>query len=213
MIRPLLSAGLGALSVCASALPALAAPILPGLWESTDTITSPFQQTKTSRKCITPEQIKSYLTGPVNNHYSCRYKDKKIGDGTFSMVGDCVDNSGLPAKVAVHGVYTDTSFSMTGRLRIVLRRTGHPGQRLHRRPPHQRRMPRARSGRRRPPPAPRTGTLTEPPRRRAARGALNRRHAASCCLTRSARILMSRGLGRKVTPLSPSSRSENSASA
>lgn len=120
MFRPLLPTGLGVLSLCASALPALAAPILPGLWESTDTITSPFQQTKTSRKCITPDQIESYLTGPVNNHYSCRYKDKKIGDGTFSMVGDCVDNSGIPAKVAVQGVYTDTSFSMSGRLRITI---------------------------------------------------------------------------------------------
>ncbi len=34
-----------------------------------------------------------------------------------------------------------------------------------------------------------------------------------CCLTRSARVLMSIGLGRKVTPVSPSSRSLNSASA
>jgi hypothetical protein len=120
MIRSTHLAGLGALCACAWALPAIAAPILPGLWESTDTITSPFQQTKTSRKCITADQIESYLTGPVNNHYSCRYKDKKIGDGAFSMVGDCVDHSGIPAKVAVQGVYTDTSFSMTGRLRIII---------------------------------------------------------------------------------------------
>ena len=120
MIRPLLSASFSALGLWALSIPARAAPILPGLWESTDTVTSPFQETKTSRKCITPEQIESYLTGPVNNHYSCRYKDKKIGDGTFSMVGDCVDNSGIPAKVAVRGVYTDTSFSMTGRLRIMI---------------------------------------------------------------------------------------------
>jgi hypothetical protein len=126
MLRPLLPAGVAALGVCALALPARAAPILPGLWESTDTITSPFQQTKTSRKCITPEQIESYLTGPVNNHYSCRYKDKKIGEGTFSMVGDCVDHSGIPATVAVHGVYTDTSFTMTGRLRIVIGGLGIP---------------------------------------------------------------------------------------
>lgn len=120
MIRPLLSAGLSALALCALGSPAHAAPIQPGWWESTDTITSPFAQTTTSRKCITPEQIESYLTGPVNNHYSCHYTDKKIGDGTFSMTGDCVDHGGIPAKVAVHGVYTDTSFSMSGRMRIVI---------------------------------------------------------------------------------------------
>ncbi len=121
MIRPLLlSAALSAITFAAWALPAQASPILPGWWESTDTITSPIQQTKTSRKCITPAQIESYLTGPVNNHYTCHYKDKKIEGGTFSMVGDCVDNNGIPAKIAVSGVYTETSFTMNGRIRIMI---------------------------------------------------------------------------------------------
>jgi hypothetical protein len=121
MIRPLLlSAALSAITLSAWALPAMASPILPGWWESTDTITSPIQQTKTSRKCITPAQIESYLTGPVNNHYACHYKDKKMDGGTFSMVGDCVDNNGIPAKIAVSGVYTETSFTMNGRIRIMI---------------------------------------------------------------------------------------------
>jgi hypothetical protein len=111
MFRSLLPrAALGALLIGAWALPALASPILPGWWESTDTITSPIQQTKTSRKCITA----------VNNHYACHYKDKKMGGGTFSMAGDCVDNNGIPAKISVSGVYTDTSFTMNGRLRIII---------------------------------------------------------------------------------------------
>jgi hypothetical protein len=40
--------------------------------------------------------------------------------GTFSMVGDCVDNNGIPAKIAVSGVYTETSFTMNGRIRIMI---------------------------------------------------------------------------------------------
>lgn len=121
MIRPIeLSAVLSALAYFVYAPLAIASPILPGLWESTDTVTSPIQESKTSRKCITEAQIESYLTGPVNNHYACHYKDKKIGAGTFSMVGDCVDNNGLPAKVAVSGVYTETSFTMNGRIRIMI---------------------------------------------------------------------------------------------
>lgn len=116
MLRPLLLIPL----LSALALPALAAPILPGWWESTDTITSPIQQSGTSRKCITEAQIESYLTGPVNNHYACHYTDKKISGGTFSMIGDCVDNNGIPVKVAVSGAYTDTSFTMNGRIRIVI---------------------------------------------------------------------------------------------
>jgi hypothetical protein len=121
MIRPLLlTVASSALALGAWASSAIASPILPGLWESTDTVTSPIQESKTTRKCITEAQIESYLTGPVNNHYACHYKDKKIGAGTFSMVGDCVDNNGLPAKVAVSGVYTDTSFTMNGRIRIMI---------------------------------------------------------------------------------------------
>jgi hypothetical protein len=36
------------------------------------------------------------------------------------MSGDCVDNNGLPAKVALEGVYTRTSFTMHGRIRILI---------------------------------------------------------------------------------------------
>jgi hypothetical protein len=123
MTMPQPPIGALALSVCALgafALPAIASPILPGYWESTDKVTSPIQETKTSRKCITEGQIESYLTGPVNNHYTCRYNNRKIDGGAFSMSGDCVDNNGLPVKVQVSGVYTDTSFTMNGRLRIMI---------------------------------------------------------------------------------------------
>ena len=95
-------------------------PILPGYWESTDTVTSPIRQAKTSRKCITRDQIQSYLTGPVNNHYRCHYTDQKIGKSEFSMSGDCVDSSGIPAKVAMQGVYSETSFSVNARVRLMI---------------------------------------------------------------------------------------------
>ncbi|HUO23151.1 MAG TPA: DUF3617 family protein [Caulobacteraceae bacterium] len=107
-------------------LAAETSPILPGYWESTDTVTSPIQQSKTSRKCITADQIESYLTGPVNNHYRCRYNDRKLDGHNFSMTGDCVDSSGIPAKVAIEGVYTPTSFTMNGRIRIVIGGLGIP---------------------------------------------------------------------------------------
>jgi hypothetical protein len=109
-----------ALILAAFTLPAWAAPILPGYWESTDKVTSPIQDSKTSRKCITAAQIESYLSGPVNNHYSCHYTSRKIEGGTFSMAGDCVDSSGLPAKVQLSGVYTDTSFTVNGRIRLMV---------------------------------------------------------------------------------------------
>jgi hypothetical protein len=56
----------------------------------------------------------------VNNHYSCHYNNRKMDGHTFSMSGDCVDHSGIPAKIAVQGVYTQTSFTMNGRIRIMI---------------------------------------------------------------------------------------------
>ncbi len=119
-MRRLLVVAFAASALPLHSLAAATAPILPGYWESTDTVTSPIQQTKTSRKCLTPDQIQSYLTGPVNNHYKCHYTDQKMDGHNFSMTGDCVDSSGIPAKVAIQGVYTPTSFTMNGRIRIII---------------------------------------------------------------------------------------------
>ncbi len=110
-----------ALSVCAFATgAAVASPILPGYWESTDQITFPIQSLKTSHKCITEAQIESYMNGPINKHYSCHYSSRTFGAGAFSMAGDCVDNNGLPSKIKVDGVYTATSFKFNGVLNVSI---------------------------------------------------------------------------------------------
>ncbi len=119
MIRRLALAALACAS-CAAAAAAADAPILPGYWESTDKVTSPIPSTTTRRQCITQDKIESYMTGPVNSHYTCHYTDRKMTADTFAMTGDCVDSSGIPAKVKVDGTYTATSFTMNGHMHVVI---------------------------------------------------------------------------------------------
>src|SRR6185312_1592974 len=77
-------------------------PILPGYWESTSS-SSFGPQGKVERKCITGRAINAYLTGPVNNHYSCRYDTRELHDGHAHMTGQCVDSSGIRGKVVIDG--------------------------------------------------------------------------------------------------------------
>jgi hypothetical protein len=95
-------------------------PILPGYWESTSTASFPLASSKTERKCITGRAINSYLTGPVNNHYSCRYDTRDLSGGHAHMTGQCVDSSGIRGKVVIDGDYAPEAFKLNGRIQISL---------------------------------------------------------------------------------------------
>jgi hypothetical protein len=94
-------------------------PILPGYWESVSKVSFPLPSSKTDRKCVSEDQINSYLTGPSNPHYTCHYDKRHVEDGQATMEGDCVD-SGVHAKIKISGTYTATSFQLTSHLQAVL---------------------------------------------------------------------------------------------
>jgi hypothetical protein len=94
-------------------------PILPGYWESTSTSSFPVASSKTERKCITGRAINAYLTGPVNNHYSCRYDTRVLKDGHAHMTGECVDSSGIHGKVVIDGDYAAEAFKLDGRVQVA----------------------------------------------------------------------------------------------
>ena len=113
----------GVFSAGASARHAGAAedgPILPGYWESTSTASFPIASSKTERKCITGRAINAYLTGPVNNHYSCRYDTQDLRGGHAHMTGQCVDSSGIRGKVVIDGDYAPEAFRLNGKVQVSL---------------------------------------------------------------------------------------------
>lgn len=122
-MRPILlaaAAGLAALAASRVAGAAEDGPILPGYWESTSTASFPAASSKTERRCITGRAINSYLTGPVNNHYSCRYDTRTLQNGHAQMAGECLDASGLRGKITIDGVYAPEAFKLNGRLLVSL---------------------------------------------------------------------------------------------
>jgi hypothetical protein len=101
----------------AFAVPALAATtILPGFWESKNHSELLVTQDSTDRKCITPAQVETYLSGPANNHYTCTYDHRSVGDGAVRLAGRCVDNNGMKMDVAIAGTYTPESFHLKAQL-------------------------------------------------------------------------------------------------
>jgi len=104
--------------IMAFAVPTLAATtILPGFWESKNHSELLTTQDSTDRKCITPAQVESYLSGPANNHYTCTYDHRSVGDGEVKLAGRCVDNNGMKMDVAIAGTYTPESFHLKAQLR------------------------------------------------------------------------------------------------
>lgn len=93
-------------------------PILPGYWESTSTASFPSPSSKTERKCITARAINSYLTGPVNSHYTCRYQTRELNGGHAHMAGECTDSSGIRGTVVIDGDYAPEAFKLNGRLTV-----------------------------------------------------------------------------------------------
>jgi hypothetical protein len=107
---------------CAAPILALAVPamagttILPGYWESRNHSELLITQDSTDRKCITPAQVESYLSGPANSHYVCTYDQRAIGGGAVRLAGECVDRNGMRMGVAIAGTYTLESFHLKAQL-------------------------------------------------------------------------------------------------
>lgn len=110
-----------ALAMLALAMPAAAATtILPGYWESANHLQLLVTKDSTDRKCITPEQVESYLTGPNNSHYTCTYTNRTVGGGHVRLVGECVDKSGIHMNVVLAGTYTPESFQLKAKFEANL---------------------------------------------------------------------------------------------
>lgn len=119
-IAPFALAGVLTLTAAGLAGAAEEGPILPGYWESTTKASFPVASNKTERKCIGAKVINSYLTGPVNNHYSCHYDTRNLHDGQAHMAGECTDSSGLRSKVQIDGTYAPEAFALTSHLQVML---------------------------------------------------------------------------------------------
>ena len=105
-----------AASWLAAAAPAAAAPpshaVLPGYWEYTTS--TAFSAPSTDRRCVRPEEIDKFVSGPSNRHYRCDYPVRELVDGHARFVGTCVSKHGVRYPVRWSGAYTPESFDLHG---------------------------------------------------------------------------------------------------
>jgi Protein of unknown function (DUF3617) len=115
---------LGAALLTACSLPtaagAIESTILPGYWESNDTVEVLFSSTKTSRKCLTADQVEQWLTAPATRHYSCTYDQRHVADGQASFHGVCKDKKGRTLTVAIKGQYEPEHFHLVAHFNYML---------------------------------------------------------------------------------------------
>lgn len=94
---------------------AAAPPVLPGWWEYTSStaVSAP----KTERRCVKPDEIEAFVSGPSNRHYKCSYPVKELSGGRARFEGVCVSKHGARYPVRWEGRYTPESFSLHGVVR------------------------------------------------------------------------------------------------
>ncbi len=107
-------------AVLLAAAPALAQQtILPGFWESTSQANMLGKgDLKTERRCITPDQVSAYMSGPSTSHYTCTYASRTVHGGVADFKGQCVDKHGTSFDVAMHGTYSPEAFHMDARFAL-----------------------------------------------------------------------------------------------
>lgn len=104
---------LGLVPIVTSASPP-GGEVKPGYWETTSRVLSPMRSTDTERRCVTPDQVRKFMSCYINHHYDCACDEDVVGDGRIRFKGQCVERKN-GSKVGVSGVgtYTDTTLSMS----------------------------------------------------------------------------------------------------
>ena len=94
--------------------------ILPGYWETTSQIISPFPTRKVERRCIRPEDVDKVIAGAPNHNYTCTYPTKEISGGKIRLAGSCKTKHSAPVPISTEGVYTPDSLRMDARVKAKI---------------------------------------------------------------------------------------------
>lgn len=118
-MKPLLAALLAAGALAGTAA-AAQTTILPGYWETTNQVVSPFPVRKTEQRCIRAEDVDKVIAGSPNHNYTCDYPTKEIGGGKIHLAGSCRTKTGDPVPIASDGVYTRDSLQLDATIRTKI---------------------------------------------------------------------------------------------
>jgi hypothetical protein len=111
---PLKSLIAAALLVAPAAAAEDAQAVRPGYWDYTTSTILP--GSSDGKRCVRPEQIDEFMSGPHNHHYVCTYPDRRVGDGRAYFNGECVSKHDDHYKISVAGTYDSTHFTLKGHI-------------------------------------------------------------------------------------------------
>ena len=104
-------------------------PVLPGYWDSTDSVVILGESHQ--KKCLTEVQIAKFMAAPSNKHYDCTYASHVVADGKATFRGGaCYSHAGrkVLSNVSVDGRYAPESFRLTFHFELMVNpKVGFPG--------------------------------------------------------------------------------------
>ncbi len=92
--------------------------VRPGYWDYTTSTILP--GSSDGKRCVKPDQIDEFMSGPHNKHYKCVYPIKHVGDGRAMFDGECVSKHDQHYKISVAGTYDPTHFTLKGHIQGTL---------------------------------------------------------------------------------------------
>lgn len=110
-----------AFALVGATLPAAAqaqTTVLPGYWESSNSVSLLLSSKSISRKCLTAEQVQAWITNPETKHYTCVYDRKHIAEGHATFHGICTDKKGRHATVSIEGTYAPEHFVLNAHMQF-----------------------------------------------------------------------------------------------
>lgn len=113
-LKPLIAVALLAAVAPFAAFAEDAQAVRPGYWDYTTSTILP--GSSDGKRCVRPEQIDEFMSGPHNHHYICTYPDKHVGDGRAYFNGECVSKHDDHYKISVAGTYDLTHFNLKGHI-------------------------------------------------------------------------------------------------
>jgi hypothetical protein len=88
--------------------------VRPGYWDYTTSTILP--GSSDGKRCVRPDQIEEFMSGPHNRHYRCTYPISRVGDGRALFDGECVNKHDEHYKISVAGTYAPTHFNLKGHI-------------------------------------------------------------------------------------------------
>jgi len=84
--------------------------VLPGYWQYKTRFLG--VTVDNEKKCVKPDEVEKFFSGPCNRHHTCVYPVRVVGDGKARFEGYWQNKEGKRTQVKASGVYNPKAFTL-----------------------------------------------------------------------------------------------------